>query len=211
MLAPMHLFLNYDEKLPEAVIVGIAYGSFDSATKRNLDFSAPGNDARPDEGGAPQFLKFLRDELLPEVERRYPVDSTRRVLLGQSHGGRFVMWSALEAPDLFWARIASNPSFTPTRERLFASASAHKHEDLNLVLASGSRDTEARMKNALEWTKFWNARNDAPWTIRHLIIDGGTHAASIGEVYKQSMTWLFRKDIANAELKQKSALAPGSH
>src|SRR5690606_37192673 len=54
LLAPTHLFLHYDEQLPDAVIVGIAYGSFDPAVnKRHVDFSAPGADAGDDEGGAP--------------------------------------------------------------------------------------------------------------------------------------------------------------
>lgn len=203
LLAPTHIFLNYDEQIPEAVLVGIAYGGLNPAVnKRNIDFSALGDDTSPGEGGASRFLQFLRHELLPEVERRYRIDPAKRVLLGQSRAGYFVLWSALEDPDLFWARIASNPSFTPARNRLFTSASTHEHGDLNLILASGTRDSEVRMSNALEWTKFWKARTDAPWTIRHLIIQGGTHAASIGEAYRQAMTWLFREDIARAPAKK---------
>ena len=71
LLAPTHLFLHYDEQLPEAIIVGIAYGGFDPAVnRRNTDFTAPGPDATPEQGGAPGFLAFLRDRLVPEVERR---------------------------------------------------------------------------------------------------------------------------------------------
>lgn len=196
ILAPTHLFLHYDEKLPEAIIVGISYGGFDPAVnKRSIDFSAPGADTPPGHGGAPRFLQFLRKELLPQVESRYRIDPTKRVLLGQSRGGTFVIWSALEDPDLFWGRIASNPSLTPGRDRFFSNAAAYKSKDLNLIIASGSRDIVVPMDNALQWTKFWDARTDAPWTIRHVIIPEGTHAASIGEIYRQSMTWLFRGAI----------------
>ena len=42
ILATEHLFLVIDEKLPEAITVGIAYGSFDpSINKRDVDFTAP--------------------------------------------------------------------------------------------------------------------------------------------------------------------------
>jgi hypothetical protein len=42
------LFLNYDEGLAEAIVVGIAYGSFDpSINKRGFDFFAPAADADP--------------------------------------------------------------------------------------------------------------------------------------------------------------------
>lgn len=200
LLAPTHLFLHYDEQLPEAVLVGIAYGDFDPAiNKRHIDFSAPGSDAGPDEAGAPAFLDFLRGELLPQAEDRYRVDPSRRVLLGQSRSGYFVLWSALQAPDLFWARIASNPAFVPAREALFGAPAAHDRHDLHLVLASGARDADFRMRNALEWAAFWQARADAPWAIRHAVLPDGTHAASIGEAYRQAMTWLFRDPAQDAQ------------
>ena len=199
LLAPSHLFLTYDEQLPEAIIVGISYGGFDrSINKRHIDFSAPAADAPSGEDGAPRFLSFLKDELLPAVEGRYQVDPSKRVLLGQSRGGYFVLWSALEAPDLFWGRIASNPSFTPGRTRFFADASPNRRDDLKVVIASGSRDTELRKSNAVEWAQAWQHRPDAPWQVKFSVIQGGTHAASIGETYRQAMLWLFSEHIATA-------------
>lgn len=196
LLSPTHLFLTYDEQLPEAIIVGISYGGFDqSINKRHIDFSAPAPDAPPGEDGAPQFLSFLRNELIPAVEGRYRINSDKRVLLGQSRGGYFVLWSALEAPDLFWGRIASNPSLTPGRDRFFGAAAHHGRNDLGVVVASGSRDTEQRRINAKEWAEAWTRRQDAPWQVKYLPIQDGTHAASIGEVYRQSMLWLFKDEI----------------
>jgi predicted alpha/beta superfamily hydrolase len=57
ILATEHLFLNIDEKLPEAIIVGIAYGSFDaSINKRDVDFTAPTDALKPENAGAPAFI-----------------------------------------------------------------------------------------------------------------------------------------------------------
>ena len=201
MLAPAHLFLHYDEKLPEAIVVGIAYGGFDpSINKRNVDFSAPAGDASPEQAhGAPEVLRFLEDELLPTVEARYRVDPSRRVLLGQSRAGYFILWSALEAPDLFWGRIASNPSSTPGRERFFQAAAPHQRDDLSVAVAIGSRDTDFRQQLVQPWTEHWQSRADAPWRVRQLPIENGMHAASIGEVYRQAMLWLFQDEIAAAK------------
>lgn len=200
LLAPTHLFLHYDEKLPEAVIVGIAYGSFDPAiNRRHVDFSAPGGDTPAGEGGAPEFLAFLRDGLLPETERRYRIDPQRRVLLGQSRAGYFVLWSALQAPDLFWGRIASNPAFTRNRDALYRAPSAPARTQPRLAIASGARDAEFRVRNAGEWTAFWDARDDRPWELRLIGLPQGTHAAGIGEAYRQAMAWLFREEIARAQ------------
>lgn len=155
LLAPTHLFLTYDEKIPEAIIVGIAYGGFDgTVNKRDVDFTAPSADSPEGLDGAPRFLQFLQNELLPTIETNYSIDPSRRVLLGQSRGGYFVLWSALQAPDLFWARIASNPTFTPGRDAFFAAASAHKRQDLKLYLASASRDSATRQQDAAQWAQF---------------------------------------------------------
>ncbi len=52
--ATYHRLLNYDEGVPRAIVVGIAYGSFDpSVNKRGYDFSAPAADASSEQGGAP--------------------------------------------------------------------------------------------------------------------------------------------------------------
>lgn len=196
MLAPLHLFLGYDEGLPEAIVVGIAYGGFDPAVnKRNIDFTGLADDTRPGEGGAEAFHRFLGEQVLPEVEGRHRADPARRILVGQSRGGYFVLWSALRDPDLFRGRIASNPSFDPARGQLFAAPTAHQRGDLQVVIASGARDTEARMRNATQWTATWAGRTDAPWEIERIVLPEGTHAASIGEVYRRAMLWLFQDDI----------------
>ena len=194
ILATNHLFLHYDEKLPKSIVVGIAYGSFDPKTnKRGYDFSAPASDATVEQGGAPMFLSFLKSELLPEVEKRYRADATRRVLFGQSRGGYMVLYSAFADPDLFWGRIASNPSFDPGRELFFSEASRSSRKDLGLVVTSGSRDMPRLREAALEWFEHWDDRDNAPWTIETATIEDGTHAASSPDSYRLGMLWLFNR------------------
>jgi predicted alpha/beta superfamily hydrolase len=194
LLAPQHLFLTYDEKLPEAIVVGVAYGSFDPpANRRGFDFSAEAADAREDQGGAPAFLQFLKTELIPQVEARVRADPAHRVLVGQSRSGYMVLWSAWADPDLFWGRIASNPAVAPGREMLLtAPAVAPARHDLGVALVSGTRDDSAtRREGAKAWGERWVQAADAPWDARLIEIEGGTHAASIGEAYRQAMLWLF--------------------
>ena len=159
MLAPQHLFMTYDDKLPEAVIVGIAYGSFTKpVNRRHIDFMPPGEGVAPADAGAPAFHRFLEKELLPAVESRFRVDPTRRVLVGQSRGGAMVLYSAFTRPDLFWARIASNASFVPGREIFFGKPAASTRRDLKLVVVSGTREDPDRRKLALEWLGAWERR-----------------------------------------------------
>ncbi|WP_207949591.1 alpha/beta hydrolase [Luteimonas aestuarii] len=194
ILAANHLFLTYDDGLPEAIVVGIAYGGFESSVnRRGYDFSAPAADAREDQGGADRFLALLREELLPEVERRYAADPMRRILFGQSRGGYFVLYSAFVAPDLFWGRIASNPAFDPGRGRFFAAPPAAVRDDLGLVVTSGARDWPALRESALAWFDAWRDRQDAPWAVHLHTVPDGTHAADSVNSYRAGMGWLFGK------------------
>lgn len=58
-------------------------------------------------GGADVFLRVLKEEIIPFVERRYRA-SADRGLFGHSQGGLFVMYALLEAPDLFGSYAASS-------------------------------------------------------------------------------------------------------
>ena len=192
ILATHHLFLTLDERLPEAIIVGIAYGSFAPAVnRRGVDFTGPAPGVPPAEAGAPAFHLFLKDGLLPEIERRYRADPARRILVGQSRGGSFILYSAFTEPDLFWGRIASNPSFWRDGERYFGPAATASRSDLRLLVASGSRDRPALRADALRWARAWTERRDVPWTLRFVTIEDGTHAANITDAYRAGMVWLF--------------------
>lgn len=61
-------------------------------------------------GNGEQFAQFLIRELQPEIERRYPVDPARRVLLGYSFGGLFGTHMLLDHPDAFDTYLLGSPS-----------------------------------------------------------------------------------------------------
>jgi predicted alpha/beta superfamily hydrolase len=182
-LSPHHLFLTYDDKLPEAIIVGIAYGSFAPPTNnRDRDFG----------DGAPAFQQFLNTELVPAIETRVRADPNRRILVGQSRGGGFVLYSAYTSPDLFWARVASNPSFPAHRDLLLAgNPSPATRSDLRLVVSSGTHDRPPIRKGTLEWFAA-QEKQSKPWTLHLVELEGGTHAADMPNAYRRAMRWLFK-------------------
>jgi len=192
ILATEHLFLVIDEKLPEAITVGIAYGSFDpSINKRDVDFTAPADGVKPECAGAPAFHRFLKTELIPAIERRYHADPDRRILFGQSRGGSFVLYSAFTDPDLFWGRIAANASFKADGDRYFQDAPAATRRDLGLVVTSGTRDRPPLREEALRWFNHWDGVTGGPWTIKTVNIEGGTHSADSTNFYRAGILWLF--------------------
>jgi uncharacterized protein len=190
MLAPTHMFTGYDEHVPETILVGIAYGTFGEGNMRHVDYTpAP-------EGDAAAYQRFLSEELIPEIERRYRSNAARRVLVGQSRGGTFVLYSALTAPDMFWGRIASNAVYRP-RDVYYSAPAQASRDDLRLFIASGERDRPSLRAEAMEWFAYAEGRH-WPWELRTETIQNGTHAAAMPEVYRRGMVWLFREDIAAA-------------
>ena len=192
ILAANHLFLTYDDGLPEAIVVGIAYGGFDPAVnRRSLDFQSPGAGVDPDAAGAARFQQFLKTELIPQVEQRHRSDADRRVLFGQSRGGAFVLYSAVTDPDLFWGRIVSNPSITPGIESLLEPAAPGMRTDLGVVFFSGARDRADLQVEAAQWLSVWEARPERPWRLFGERVEGGTHAANAPDAYRLGLRRLF--------------------
>lgn len=193
ILAANHLFLTYDDLLPEAIVVGIAYGGFSpTINKRHLDFTPGAADGIAGDGAAADFLQFLKHELLPRVESHYRADANKRVLFGQSRGGTMVLYSAFIEPDLFWGRIASNPAFRPGSEFFYTTPANANRQDLHLIVTSGTADRPQLIADARAWFTHWQDHDKLPWQLEFKVIEGGTHAADSPASYRSGLRWLFQ-------------------
>lgn len=182
-----HIFLTIDDKLPEAIVVGISYGSFAKpVNRRHIDFMPPG----PEESGTAAFHRFLESELLSSVESRYRADPSRRILFGQSRAGAMILYSAFTRPDLFWARIASNPSWVPGHDIFYGTPARASRDDLHLFIAVGTHEYPERRAAAAEWFGYWQPRK-MPWKLTRIDIEGGTHSADAANAYRAALRGLF--------------------
>jgi hypothetical protein len=83
-------------------------------TQRRRDMTGPTTVARdstiaPRVGGSAAFRRFIADELMPEVRRRYRV-SDERAIIGESLAGLFIVETFFLQPELFDTYIALSPS-----------------------------------------------------------------------------------------------------
>lgn len=97
-------------------------------SERRRDMTGPtvvGSDSAiaPRVGGSAAFRAFFRDELMPEVRRRYRVTDETGIV-GESLAGLFVVETFLLEPTLFRHYIALSPSLWWNREELVQSAGA---------------------------------------------------------------------------------------
>lgn len=104
--------------VPPAVVVALSLTSARDRERRTWDFT-PAGLQRPDDdevpggtaiGGADAFLEFLTREVIASVECDWPIDPTRRTLLGHSLSGFFVLHALFSQPTLCDAYVAASPS-----------------------------------------------------------------------------------------------------
>ena len=96
-------------------------------------------------GGGPNFLNFLKQELIPEVEKRHKV--SERALFGISFSGLFVSYVLLDSPQLFSSYSIGAPTLWYDNNKLlkqFEKANPKNFESVRLVyLGVGEKEVLA--------------------------------------------------------------------
>ena len=185
MLAPYYRYLRFGEEVPDAILVGISYGSddFNQGNLRSTDYTAPSVE-REYWGGASDFQSFLRSELLPY----------RRVVFGQSLGGQFVLYTAQTDPGLFRGHIASNPALHRNLEFFLETRPESAAPDSRLFVASGTDDDAEFRDPALEWISHWQETSDKPWKLETVDLEGHSHMSAPPAAFRRGLRWLFAPD-----------------
>jgi len=103
-------FMRQLGMLPPIVVVSVP-NYFDShgVNSRDRDLTPSPVKDEPRSGGAPDFLAFLANELVPFVDRHYPTNGTHLVH-GHSYGGLFLMYVLEHEPQLFDAYLVLDPA-----------------------------------------------------------------------------------------------------
>lgn len=104
--------INGNVQIPELIVVAIP--NTDRTRDLTPSHSTIGRDGeestfQQNSGGGNAFLKFVRDELFPKIESDYRT-APHRTLVGHSFGGLLTLHALLDAPELFQAYIAIDPS-----------------------------------------------------------------------------------------------------
>jgi predicted alpha/beta superfamily hydrolase len=102
------------------IVVGI------ENTERRRDMTGPTEVAEdraiaPRVGGSEAFRRFIADELIPQVRRRYRVTG-ETAIIGESLAGLFIVETFFLQPDLFDTYIALSPSLWWNDEALVRAA-----------------------------------------------------------------------------------------
>jgi enterochelin esterase-like enzyme len=160
-------------EVPEFIIVGI------KNTNRSKDIfpeEVVYPDGTRDGGRANQYLDFVREELIPRIEKRYRT-SGYRVLYGTSNTGFTAVHALFRHPDLANAYIAASatlsvPSFRSARDGLVGSFKGGRR-DLVLVMGEHDLPTVISLNGALKETIAMKAPSGL--TCRLRVVERGEH------------------------------------
>jgi len=108
--------------IPPLIVVGIRN------TDRVRDLLPYGDKnmqkSMPTSGGGENFLRFMKEELMPQIDKRYR-NQPYRILIGHSFGGVMAVYSFLYEPALFQASLVIDPSLFWNDEALVKQAAAY--------------------------------------------------------------------------------------
>jgi len=93
---------------PPIIMVGVVNSYPNGQNQRARDLT-PTTGGQEGMGGGPKLLAFLKDELVPYINKTYPANGSN-VLWGHSFGGLFVLYALFTEPGLFDSFIAADPS-----------------------------------------------------------------------------------------------------
>ena len=105
--------LSRMQLIPNMAVVAVDLGD----GKRDLT-PTPSPDYGPTSGGAANFLKFLKDELIPFVDENYRTNS-ERLYWSHSIGGLFGLYALLKEPGVFQSVLISSPFFVYDRDKRY--------------------------------------------------------------------------------------------
>jgi hypothetical protein len=134
---PISRWLLADRLLPDLLLVAIGYPTEDLPTMLSLrkrDFTpveADKNSTDPRSfspdgtGGGPRFLRFIQEELIPQVNARYRTRPDDTALFGQSLGGLFALHVLFQHPAVFQRFIIGSPSIWWAEKAILQAEAAY--------------------------------------------------------------------------------------
>jgi predicted alpha/beta superfamily hydrolase len=120
----------------------------------------------PRVGGSDTFRKFIRNELMPQIKRRYRT-TDEKAIVGESLAGLFVIETFLLEPDMFDTYIAFDPSLWWNNQKLVNSAAerlrANPKRNKTLYFASSGDKGVAEITQPLADVLAKNAPAGLKW------------------------------------------------
>lgn len=211
LVVPIHNLLDSSGEIEKVIIVAIGDRDQSSQTwliSRTLDYTSAGDPAANKEiargmgisealvksGGADDFVKVLRYEIIPYVDTHYKT-TTDRGIAGHSLGGLFATHClinkqgifiryGISSPSLFW-----NESKILTQEKLFAEK--YKALSVKVFISVGSLEPEILQSSIGFFISALKAHNYGGLTLTSFRFENETHTSVVAAAMSRTLRELY--------------------
>lgn len=196
------------ELIPRVITIGIGYPG---STQRDRDYTY----------GFANFYQFLKQELIPMIDKRFNTDPMNRTLFGHSYGGICVLFTMFEYYDwqdiLFHNLIAASPSIWYNGHVAFTREQNLYQQTqvlpVNLYMSVGSMEGfMVSDMNRMQQTLI--GRNYDYLTLSCHVYEGKDHKTNKEITYREGIQWVLDQEISiptgtEQNLPLQSAIASG--
>jgi len=152
-------WLMWSKEIKDIIVVGISYGQGMDAwwQKRARDYSHCDDTINfkgwfKQTGGAENFLKFVKNELFPVINKNYKTNQDSTAIMGISLGGMLNTYVLFTQPDLFKGYIIIAPCLVWNNDSILKMEVEYfsNHKDLNklVYMTYGSLDSKGIIINS---------------------------------------------------------------
>lgn len=191
--------------IEEIIVVGIGFSKGDNMMHSRIRDYSPSMDSNFKQfspGQAPQYLDFIKEELLPFIEKHFAADNSKLTLVGHSAGGLFASYVLLNHTELFESYVILSPALFWNNKQLFADEGryARKYKNLKsrVYFATGSEEIPPAWP--YNWVDLQNAfvaqlqkHQYKGLTLKADILQGAVHETSFPIGVLQGVQWLYAK------------------
>lgn len=219
-------------RVPETIVVGIDQrrpitpprlsrftDMFDDPRMRDYTFvnEGIGNNMT---GGAPEFLAFLRDDIIPYIDGLYRTIPEDRAFSGFGLGGLFVMYTAFTEPELFQRYVALDPSLHRNNFAILGLeeklAEAGRNLPISLYLSVGEMASSSVQMGLESMTDALLTRDYRGFRFRHEMYTQNEERNGILESLQNGLTFVYESSILDLltdapPASRVSAWAPRAH
>ncbi len=190
--------------LQPLILVSIAYdGPLRYKLNRTRDYTPThtskggyGPEYQKVSGGAPLFLRFIEEELIPFIDTRYRTTKGDRALSGHSYGGLFTTWVFLTRPDLFDRYISISPSLWYDDEMIFALEEKLREKKApdspkKLYLGVGGDENAMMPRNLRRFAKLLEQHPRKNVSVYSEVLEDETHNSIYPAAFSRGLRWAF--------------------
>jgi len=183
--------------IPKILVVGIAYNTTEDEfyLKRERDCTPPSEVHGSRSGGAENFIRFFKEELIPFIDRDYRTTPGDRTIVGHSIGGFFGTYVLFTHPDLFGKYLIVSPSLWYSNDVIFQYeqefAQTNKILKAAVFLSTGKDESAQMIRTTERMIETLEARKYMGLRFAHLNAEGEHHRSVFPYAFTKGVRWLF--------------------